>query len=93
MSDLLTISGIPGLIVLILAVPVALALILAPLKLFSIDKKMTAILEELKRLNTGLARFNLAPPPHTPQEKWLDELKEATEKTNQELERKLGGTT
>lgn len=89
--DIFSIGLFPIIVALLLVIPVLALLVLAPLRLFAIDRHLREILEELKRVNSQLRGPSRLPPPSAsagPGE-WVQEFKEAADKTKKGLEEKL----
>lgn len=91
MSDIFALGFFPIVVTLLLLIPVLAVLILAPLRLFVIDRHLREILEELKKVNSELRRPSRANPPQAfaGSGEWVQEFKEAADKTQKSLTEKL----
>lgn len=91
MLDIFSMGLFPIMVVLLLLIPVVAILVLAPLRLFSIDRQLREITEELKKVNSQLRGPSRTNPPTAFAEpgEWVQEFKEAADKTKKSLEEKL----
>lgn len=92
--ELFSLENLAKLVALVLAIPVIVVLILAPLRLYAMDRHLRLILEEIKRLNAELRRREKPSQPATgaapAASEWVEQFHSATEKAQKSLEEKLG---